>query len=132
VVWLRPDGGTGEEPDGDYPFRLITGRVSEHWQSGTMTMQCRQLRRARPDAELEMHPKDAARLGFRPRDAVRVVSRRGAVRLPVKVTDTSPEGTVFAAMHGPEPVGDLFAADPPAGGPGPAGFKTCAVRLEKA
>jgi nitrate reductase NapA len=56
-----------ESPDAEYPFWLCTGRVLEHWHTGTMTMRIPQLRAAMPQAYVEMNRHDAQRLGIRER-----------------------------------------------------------------
>ena len=82
-IWFRPYEPPPESPDDAYPFWLCTGRVLEHWHSGTMTMRIPPLRRAMPQAYVEMHRDDARRLGVQDGQLVRVESRRGSVDLPV-------------------------------------------------
>jgi nitrate reductase NapA len=43
----------------EYPFWLVTGRVLEHWHSGTMTRRVPELYKAFPEAVCFMHPDDA-------------------------------------------------------------------------
>jgi len=62
-IWFRPYEPPPESPDAQYPFWLCTGRVLEHWHSGTMTQRIPQLHQAMPAAYVEMHPADARRLG---------------------------------------------------------------------
>jgi len=83
LIWFRPHEFPPEVPDTEYPFWLCTGRVLEHWHTGTMTRRIPQLHRAMPRAYVEMNRDDAARLGIRNSEVVTVKSRRGAIDLPV-------------------------------------------------
>lgn len=86
-AWLifRPYEPPAEVPDQEYPFWLSTGRVLEHWHTGSMTRRVPVLHRAMPHAYVELHPDDARELGIRDGDLVRVISRRGAVTLPARL-----------------------------------------------
>jgi nitrate reductase (cytochrome) len=64
LIWFAPYVKAAEEPDAEFPFWLCTGRVLEHWHSGTMTMRIPQLRGAMPHAYVEMNPADAADYGL--------------------------------------------------------------------
>ena len=74
-------------PDKEYPFWLSTGRVLEHWHSGSMTRRVPELHRAVPNAVCYMHPDDADALGVRRGGEIEIArgaaacaraSRRGA------------------------------------------------------
>ena len=82
-VWFRPHEPPAELPGDDLPFMLTTGRVLEHWHTGTMTMRIPQLRRAMPGAYVEMHPDDARERGISNGEIVAVTTDRGELRLPV-------------------------------------------------
>jgi len=82
LLWFRPHEFPPEMPDKDYPFWLCTGRVLEHWHTGTMTRRIPQLHRAMPKAYVEMNKDDAAKLGVRSGDPVTIKSRRGQIDLP--------------------------------------------------
>ncbi|MCA8977706.1 MAG: nitrate reductase, partial [Planctomycetes bacterium] len=84
VVWLRPFKGPAEPVDADYPFYLSTGRVLEHWHTGTMTMRAEELRRAYPESYVEIHPDDAAKLGVRTGNMVTIRSRRGDAKIKAR------------------------------------------------
>jgi nitrate reductase NapA len=98
-VFALPYEPPAESPDADYPFWLVTGRVLEHWRSGSMTRRVPELYRAFPNAVGEMHPDDAQTLGLRRGDEVRVVSRRGEIRTRVETRGRNlpPPGLVFVA-----------------------------------
>ena len=80
-IWFRPYVPPPEMPDKDYPLWLCTGRVLEHWHTGTMTMRIPQLRRSMPGAYVELHPDDARALGVASGQRVRVETRRGKIEL---------------------------------------------------
>ncbi|HJU17632.1 MAG TPA: nitrate reductase catalytic subunit NapA [Stellaceae bacterium] len=86
-----------EMPDRDYDFWLSTGRVLEHWHSGSMTMRVPELYKAFPECVCFMHPEDAARLSLRRGDEIRVISRRGEIltRVETEGRDKPPRGMVF-------------------------------------
>ncbi|PWR13157.1 nitrite reductase [Micromonospora acroterricola] len=117
----------------DYPLHFTTGRVLAQYQSGTQTRRVDALRRAAPDAFVELHPDLAARLGIDDGDPVRVTSRRGDMRAPARLSPTIRPDTVFAPFHwaGPARANSVTndAVDPISGMPE---FKICAVRVEKA
>ncbi|ALA59246.1 molybdopterin oxidoreductase family protein [Nitrospira moscoviensis] len=87
-----------EEPDEDYPFRVTTGRIVYHWHTRTKTGRSRELNEAAPDAFIQMHEDDAARLGVRDGDWVEVASRRGHVTARAKLGDILP-GHLFIPFH---------------------------------
>ncbi|HXG47355.1 MAG TPA: molybdopterin-dependent oxidoreductase, partial [Methylomirabilota bacterium] len=62
-IWFRPYEAPPEVPDKEYPFWLNTGRVVEHWHTGSMTRRIPVLHQAVPHAYVELHPEDAKRLG---------------------------------------------------------------------
>lgn len=132
VVWMRPQKDPEEPTDAEYPFCFTTGRVIEHWHTGTMTMKCRELKRAKAVAELEIHPADADKVGVRNGDLVRVTSRRGSESFPARVTDTSPEGMLFVHMHDPDRMCNLVTIDAFDPGSKQPEFKICAVKLARA
>ena len=84
IIFGFPYEPPAEAPDEEYDMWLVTGRVLEHWHSGSMTMRVPELYKAVPMALVYMHPDDAAarklRRGFRSAG----VSRRGEVRMRVE------------------------------------------------
>ena len=96
-IWFFPYVDPPEMPDKEYPMWLCTGRVVEHWHSGTMTRRVPQLHRAMPKAYVEMHRADAVAMGISDGEQVRVESRRGYVDLPVWIDGRGkpPRGSVF-------------------------------------
>ncbi len=133
LIWFRPYEEPPESPDDEFPMWLSTGRVLEHWHTGTMTMRVPQLRRAMPGAYVEMNPKDAARQGIVNGERILVETRRGSMELPVWVEGRGhpPEGTVFIPFFDETLlVNDLTleAYDPFSKQPD---FKKCAVRVRR-
>ncbi len=134
TVWLRPVLGPAEPPDAEYPFVLSTGRVLEHWHTGTMTMRAPELRRAYPEAFLEVNPADALDLRINNGDYVRVTSRRGEAIIKARVVDMPQKGMVFTPFCWDEESSlinkvTIDAYDPGSKQPE---FKICAVKIAKA
>ncbi|MRG97691.1 formate dehydrogenase subunit alpha [Polyangium spumosum] len=121
-----------ETPDAEYPFVLNTGRLLEHWHTGTMTRRSYALDALAPEAFVEVHPEDLERLGVRPGERVRVTSRRGTIELVAKPTTKVGVGSVFIAFHFREAAANVLTID----AIDPFGkipeFKFCAVRLSRA
>ncbi len=83
-IFARPYMDPPEMPDTEYPVWLSTGRVLEHWHSGTMTMRVPELYRAVPEALCYMHPADAEKFGVKQGGLCWVESRRGKVKARVE------------------------------------------------
>lgn len=96
-IFFRPYMDPPEMPDKEYPLWLSTGRVLEHWHSGTMTMRVPELYRAVPEALCYMHPADAEKTGILQGDLVWVESRRGKVKAHVDTRGRNrpPVGLVY-------------------------------------
>ena len=126
VEFLPPD----ELPDAEYPFLLNTGRQMYHWHTGTMTRRSRALDAREPTPTVELSPDDARDLGVSDGDEVIVSSRRGSVRIHVRLSPRVARRQVFIPMHYREAAVNLLTnpvLDPYAGIPE---FKVCAVRVE--
>lgn len=96
-IWFAPAEKAAEEPDAEYPFWLCTGRVLEHWHTGTMTRRIPQLQAAMPHAYIEMHPEDAREKGFANGETILVKTRRGELKMPVWFDGRGhpPRGSLF-------------------------------------
>ena len=96
-IITAPYEPAAESPDNEYDMWLSTGRVLEHWHSGSMTRRVPELYRAVPDALIYMHPKDAEKRGLRRGMSAKVISRRGEIEAQVETRGRNrpPEGLVF-------------------------------------
>jgi assimilatory nitrate reductase catalytic subunit len=88
-----------EEPGGDYPFRLTTGRVVYHYLSGNQTRRLGFLNSQAPEPWVEIHPQAAARLGIKNDDMVRVRTPRASMELKALVVPTIRPDTLFIPFH---------------------------------
>ncbi len=97
LIWFAPAEKAAEEPDAEFPFWLCTGRVLEHWHTGSMTRRIPQLHAAMPHSYVEMHPEDAREHGFANGESIVVKTRRGALKLPVWIDGRGhpPRGSLF-------------------------------------
>ncbi len=134
LIWFRPYEPPPEVPDEQYPFWLNTGRVIEHWHSGSMTRRVPELHRAVPRAYVEMNPEDARELGIARGELVRVESRRGSIDLPAWIDGRGrpPRGQVFVPFFDETLLINevtLDAHDPFSRQPD---YKKCAVRVTRA
>ena len=132
-IWLRPYEPPAESPDREYPLWLGAGPVLEHWGAGSMTQRIPTLHRAIPHAYVEINREDAAELGIRNRETVRLVSRRGTLDIEARLDYRSqpPRGQVFVPSFDEAlPVNRLTldACCPLSGQPDAS---TCAVRVER-
>ncbi|MEG2024221.1 MAG: molybdopterin-dependent oxidoreductase [Gordonibacter sp.] len=112
-VVFRPYEPPAETPDAEYPFYFCTGRLLEHWHTGTMTRRVPELDRALPEALLNLHPNDVAKLGVKDGDTVHVKSRYGAFDIKVSTAGrTEPqEGMAFAPFFAEETRVNLAVQD---------------------
>jgi len=124
--WLPPK----ELPDTEYPLVLNTGRLLEHWHTGSMTRRSYALDTLAPVAEVYLHPKDAAERGLAHGETVRVRSRRGSIELLVRISHREQLGNCFIPFHFREAAANLLTID----AVDPFGkipeFKFCAVQVE--
>ena len=118
-----------ELPDMDYPMVLSTGRVLEHWHTGSMTRRAGVLDAIEPEAIVFLAPRELRRLELEPGDLLRVETRRGAVEVKVRADSDVPVGMVFMPFCYAEAAANLLtnpALDPAGKIPE---FKFCAARV---
>ena len=134
VIWARPYEPPAEVPDREYPFWLSTGRVLEHWHTGSMTRRVPELHRAVPRATIQLHPDDAKALGIASGDRVKVTSRRGSITGVAEVEGrTVPQkGLVFVPFFDQDLLVNLVTLDSFCPISKQPDYKKCAVRVEKA
>jgi assimilatory nitrate reductase catalytic subunit len=121
-----------EEPCGQYPLRLTTGRVVYHYLSGNQTRRIPFLRDMCPEPYVEVHPETAERYNIAHDEVVRLYTRRGEARYKVRIIEAIRQDTVFVPYH----FGHLQsinlltipALDPISRMPE---FKVCAAQIEK-
>ncbi|MGO9960268.1 MAG: formate dehydrogenase subunit alpha [Solirubrobacteraceae bacterium] len=98
---VLPYKAPGDAPDGEFPLVLVTGRVLQHYNAGTMTRRTSNIELVDRDW-LEIHPVDAARLWISDGDKVSVRSRVGQTELYARITERIEPGHVFTSFHFPE------------------------------
>jgi nitrate reductase NapA len=131
IIMAAPYEPPAEPPDQEFDLWLVTGRVLEHWHSGSMTMRVPELYRAFTGAVLFMHPDDAQKRGLRRGQEVRIVSRRGEIRSRVETRGRNkvPPGLVFVPFFDASQLINkvtLDATDPISK---QTDFKKCAVKV---
>src|SRR5579863_5685369 len=121
-----------ELPNDEYPFVLNTGRMLEHWHTGSMTRRSFALDAISPNATVFLNPDDAERMGIADGDFARVTSRRGSIELEAQVSHRETSGSCFIPFHFREAAANLLTIDAiDLFGKIPE-FKFCAVRIEPA
>lgn len=133
-VWFRPYEPAPEEPDDAYPFWLNTGRVVEHWHTGSMTRRVPVLHRAMPHSYVELNPQDADRLGIRNGERVRLVTKRGELIMPASIEERGhpAEGQVFVPFFDESMLINELTLDSFCPISKEPDYKKCAVRVERA
>ena len=131
IIMAAPYEPPAEAPDQEFDLWLVTGRVLEHWHSGSMTLRVPELYKAFPGAILFMHPDDAAKRNLHRGQEVRVVSRRGEIRTRVETRGRNrmPVGVVFVPFFDASQLINkvtLDATDPISK---QTDFKKCAVKV---
>ncbi|MEZ4862515.1 MAG: molybdopterin-dependent oxidoreductase [Caldilineaceae bacterium] len=134
-AWIiaRPYEPAAEEPNADYPFWFCTGRVLEHWHTGTMTRRVPILYQAMPRAYVEVHPDDAQELDVRTGDMVRISSLRGSVEMPVMINKRGKpvRGQLFVPFFDESMLINEVTIDAFCPISKEPDYKKCAVKIEK-
>lgn len=133
-IFFRPYMDPPETPNNEYPFWLSTGRVLEHWHSGTMTMRVPELYRAVPEALCYMNELDGSKLGVSQNDVVWIESRRGKVKAKVdfRGRNKPPVGLVFVPWFDEKVYINKVCLDATCPLSNQTDFKKCAVKIYKA
>ena len=133
VAWLRHYEPPAEVPDIEYPLWLSTGRVLEHWHSGTMTRRVPSLWKAYPHATANMHPRDAIKLDVEHGEKVRITSRRGSVEVTVDIGGRikPPQGLVYVPWFDEDVMINDVTLDAYCPISKQTDFKKCAIKVEK-
>ena len=117
-----------ESVSAGFPLILTTGRILEHYHTGSMTRRSEVLNELCPSGTIDIHPEDALKLGIVDGDIVAIASERGKIEAPVRITEETAPGLAFMAFHWSElPVNVVTstASDPSAKIPE---FKVSAVK----
>ena len=132
-IFLRHYMEPPEVPDKEYPLWLCTGRVLEHWHSGTMTMRVPELYRAVPEALCSMHPTDAKDAAIKDGDLVWIESRRGKIkaRIDTRGRNTPPRGLVFVPWFDEKVFINKVTLDATCPISKEPDYKKCAVKITK-
>ena len=133
-IWLRPYEPPAESPDSEYPFWLNTGRVLEHWHTGSMTRRVPILHKAVPEAYVEVNPDDAAALGITNGSKVKITSRRGSVVMKASINGRGnpPKGMVFVPFFDEQYLINEVTLDAFCPISKQPDYKKCAVKVERA
>ncbi len=121
-----------ELPDDEYPFILNTGRLLEHWHTGSMTRRSYALDAIQPEAHVYLNPGDAAAMGIGEGDFARVTSRRGSIELSVRLSHRDTPGTCFVPFHFREAAANVLTIDEIDPDGKIPEYKFCAVKVERA
>jgi len=134
VIWALPYEPPHESPDAEFDLWLCTGRVLEHWHSGSMTMRVPELYKSFPQAPVFMHPDDAAARGLRRGQEAKLSSRRGEIlaRVETRGRNRPPRGLVFVPWFDASVLINKLLLDANDPISRQTDFKKCACRIEKA
>ncbi|MFQ5527533.1 MAG: nitrate reductase catalytic subunit NapA [Thermoanaerobaculia bacterium] len=133
-IFFRPYAAPAESPDDEYPLWLSTGRVLEHWHSGSMTRRVPELHAAVPTAQLFMHPADAKKRELAQDDLAWIESRRGKIQARVETSgrNAMPRGMVFVPWFDEGVFINKVTLDATCPISKETDFKKCAVEVYKA
>jgi nitrate reductase NapA len=132
-IWLRPYEPAAESPDREYPFWLNTGRVLEHWHTGSMTRRIPILHKAVPESYVEINPEDAKDMGLVNDSKVKISSRRGSLVMKASINGRGnpPKGMVFVPFFDESYLINEVTLDAFCPISKQPDYKKCAVKLEK-
>ncbi|MDH5648686.1 MAG: nitrate reductase catalytic subunit NapA [Gammaproteobacteria bacterium] len=133
IIFALPYEPPAEMPDADFDLWLVTGRVLEHWHSGSMTRRVPELYRAFPDALVFMNPEDAKAKGLRRGMEAKLQSRRGAitVRVETRGRNKPPKGVVFVPWFDASRLINKLTLDATCPISKETDFKKCAVKVSR-
>ncbi len=133
-IIFAPYEPAAESPDKDFPLWLVTGRVLEHWHSGSMTRRVPELYKSFPNAVVFMHPDDAMALGLRRGQEIRISTRRGEVtsRVETRGRNKPPKGVVFFPWFDEGQLVNKLTLDATCPLSKETDYKKCACKVERA
>ncbi|MDU8926773.1 nitrate reductase catalytic subunit NapA [Alisedimentitalea sp. MJ-SS2] len=133
-IIFAPFEPAAEAPDDEFDLWLCTGRVLEHWHSGSMTRRVPELYRAVPDAVLYMHKDDARKRKLRDGSKVKISTRRGEIvtRVETRGRNRPPKGLVFVPWFDASRLVNKLTLDATDPLSKETDYKKCACKVEKA
>ncbi|MCL2345005.1 MAG: nitrate reductase catalytic subunit NapA [Desulfobulbus sp.] len=133
VAFALPWQPAAEPPDNEYDLWLCTGRVLEHWHTGSMTRRVPELYKAVPDAVVFMNPQDAKSRGLNRNDVVKLSTRRGEIQLRVETRGRNkpPQGLVFVPFFDESRMVNKLTLDATCPLSKETDFKKCACKVVK-
>ena len=134
VIFALPYQDPPEKPDAEFDLWLCTGRVLEHWHTGTMTRRVPELHKAVPEAQVFMHPDDAKKRGLQRGMVVKVLSRRGEMtaRIETKGRNKPPVGLIFVPFFDESKLVNKLTLDATCPISKETDYKKCAVKVVRA
>ncbi|MAI75946.1 MAG: formate dehydrogenase, partial [Pelagibacteraceae bacterium TMED65] len=120
-----------ETPDSSFPLILTTGRLLEHWHTGSMTSRSKVLNTIEPQPYVNMSRNEMKKNNFSQDETVELSTRRGKVSVKVRLDKMIPDGMVFMPFcfeNAPANVLTNQALDPDGKIPE---LKYCAAKIEK-
>ncbi len=134
VIFALPYQDPPEKPDAEFDMWLCTGRVLEHWHTGTMTRRVAELHKAVPEATVFMHPDDAKKRGLQRGMRCKVISRRGDIvaLLETRGRNKPPMGLIFIPFFDEGRLVNKLTLDATCPISKQTDFKKCAVKVVKA
>ncbi len=133
-IIFAPYEPAAEAPDDEYNLWFVTGRVLEHWHSGSMTRRVPELHRSFPSAVVFMHPEDAKERGLKRGQEITVSTRRGEVnsRVETRGRNKMPKGVVFMPWFDEGQLTNKLTLDATCPISKETDFKKCACKIERA
>ena len=129
---VEQDDAGEDVADDRYPLNLNSGRLLEHYHTGTMTRRSRGLDHMRPEGEVEVNPEDARRYNLENGCRGRIVTKHGSVEVKVHVTDRTPEGAIFYPFHFSEAFANRLTGSTYDKASKTPAYKRTAARIERA
>ncbi|MCP5038741.1 MAG: formate dehydrogenase subunit alpha [Rhodobacteraceae bacterium] len=128
---VHQDDAGEDATDDRYPLNLNSGRLLEHYHTGTMSRRSRGLDHIVPEGEVEVNPEDARRYSLDDGCMGRIATKHGSIEVKVLITDRTPEGAIFYTFHFAEAAANRLTgskmdqvSDTPA-------FKRTAARIDR-
>ena len=133
-IIFAPYEAAAESPDEEYDLWLCTGRVLEHWHSGSMTRRVPELYRAFPDAVIFMHPDDAEARNLKRGESAKIVTRRGEMSALIETQGRNkpPRGLIFVPWFDASRLVNKLTLDATDPLSKETDFKKCAAKVLKA